>query len=333
MKYDSDNQRIHRIGSVIKKEVAQIVQNDINAYGVRLSVASLRSASRKSWWIKNATWSAKREYSSVWPKMGAETSEMRPAGHWSRPEGATAGSRAQLRIASVALHVPCVGCEIDTSTRARASARPPDWSRLQCGLQLLCRRRTLFFERKPETALSPLPNMHSLELTRPFAVRKHARIRPGRVSGGKDGRFSKSAIAARARRARRATFDQARVVYFVGRGELPRRAGGGSGASERRPVKRRGPKMSFLALAAPGVNPSRVAPRSRFSSRVQGRTGSSPWPSSPSTKRRSLSASSTICRIDLVLPFEPKSSFYHPLKLSKCYQASSKRNRADYSSY
>ena len=54
--------------------------------------------------------------------MGAETSEMRPAGHWSRPEGATAGSRAQLRIASVALHVPCVGCEIDTSTRARASA-------------------------------------------------------------------------------------------------------------------------------------------------------------------------------------------------------------------
>ena len=30
MKYDSDNQRIHRIGSVIKKEVAQIVQNDIN---------------------------------------------------------------------------------------------------------------------------------------------------------------------------------------------------------------------------------------------------------------------------------------------------------------
>jgi hypothetical protein len=27
-----------------------------------------------------------------------------------------------LRIASVALHVPCVGCEIDTSTRARASA-------------------------------------------------------------------------------------------------------------------------------------------------------------------------------------------------------------------
>ena len=30
MKYDSDNQRIHRIGSVIKKEIAQIVQNDIN---------------------------------------------------------------------------------------------------------------------------------------------------------------------------------------------------------------------------------------------------------------------------------------------------------------
>ena len=30
MKYDSDNQRIHRIGSVIKKEIAQIIQNDIN---------------------------------------------------------------------------------------------------------------------------------------------------------------------------------------------------------------------------------------------------------------------------------------------------------------
>ena len=85
-----------------------------------------------------------------------------------------------------------------------------------------------------------------------------------------------------------ATFDQARVVYFVGRGELPRRAGGGSGASERRPVKRRGPKMSFLALAAPGVNPSRVAPRSRFSSRVQGRTGSSPWPSCATARARHM---------------------------------------------
>ena len=122
---------------------------------------------------------------------------------------------------------------------------------------------------------------------RPFA-RPESRIRPGRVSGGKDGRFSKSAIAARARRARRATFDQARVVYFVGRGELPRRAGGGSGASERRPVKRRRPKMSFLALAAPGVNPSRVAPRSRFSSRVQGRTGSSPWPSCATARVRRM---------------------------------------------
>ena len=145
-----------------------------------------------------------------------------------------------------------------------------------------------FLERKPETALSPLPNQHA----QPGAVKtvcsKHARIRPGRVSGGKDGRFSKSAIAARARRARRATFDQARVVYFVGRGELPRRAGGGSGASERRPVKRRGPKMSFLALAAPGVNPSRVAPRSRFSSRVQGRTGSSPWPSCATARARRM---------------------------------------------
>ncbi len=30
MKYDSDNQRIHRIASVIKKEIAQIIQNDIN---------------------------------------------------------------------------------------------------------------------------------------------------------------------------------------------------------------------------------------------------------------------------------------------------------------
>tara|TARA_Y100000022_G_C13047173_1_gene282720 strand:+ start:90 stop:455 length:366 start_codon:yes stop_codon:yes gene_type:complete len=30
MKYDSDNQRIFRIGSVIKKELAQIIANDIN---------------------------------------------------------------------------------------------------------------------------------------------------------------------------------------------------------------------------------------------------------------------------------------------------------------
>jgi|TARA_B100001059_G_scaffold77767_1_gene75459 ribosome-binding factor A len=30
MKYDSDNQRVHRIGSVLKKEIAQIIQNDIN---------------------------------------------------------------------------------------------------------------------------------------------------------------------------------------------------------------------------------------------------------------------------------------------------------------
>ena len=30
MKYDSDNQRIHRIASVIQKEIAQIIQNDIN---------------------------------------------------------------------------------------------------------------------------------------------------------------------------------------------------------------------------------------------------------------------------------------------------------------
>ena len=30
MKYDSDNQRIHRIASVVKKEIAQIIQNDIN---------------------------------------------------------------------------------------------------------------------------------------------------------------------------------------------------------------------------------------------------------------------------------------------------------------
>ena len=30
MKYDSDNQRIHRIGSVIRKEIAQIIKNDIN---------------------------------------------------------------------------------------------------------------------------------------------------------------------------------------------------------------------------------------------------------------------------------------------------------------
>lgn len=30
MKYDSDNQRIYRIGSVIRKEIAQIIRNDIN---------------------------------------------------------------------------------------------------------------------------------------------------------------------------------------------------------------------------------------------------------------------------------------------------------------
>ena len=30
MKYDSDNQRIYRIGSVIKKEIAQIIANEIN---------------------------------------------------------------------------------------------------------------------------------------------------------------------------------------------------------------------------------------------------------------------------------------------------------------
>jgi hypothetical protein len=53
-------------------------------------------------------------------------------------------------------------------------------------------------------------------------------------------------------------------------------------------VKRRGPKMSFLALAAPGVNPSRMAPRSRFSSRVQGRTGSSPWPSCATARARHM---------------------------------------------
>ena len=30
MKYDSDNQRVHRISSVIRKEIAKIIQNDIN---------------------------------------------------------------------------------------------------------------------------------------------------------------------------------------------------------------------------------------------------------------------------------------------------------------
>ena len=30
MKYDSDNQRVHRIASVIRKEIAKIIQNDIN---------------------------------------------------------------------------------------------------------------------------------------------------------------------------------------------------------------------------------------------------------------------------------------------------------------
>ncbi len=30
MKYDSDNQRVHRISSLIRKEIAKIIQNDIN---------------------------------------------------------------------------------------------------------------------------------------------------------------------------------------------------------------------------------------------------------------------------------------------------------------
>ncbi len=30
MKYDSDNQRVYRISSVIRKEIAQIIQNEIN---------------------------------------------------------------------------------------------------------------------------------------------------------------------------------------------------------------------------------------------------------------------------------------------------------------
>ena len=30
MKYDSDNQRVYRISSVIKKEIAQIIQNEVN---------------------------------------------------------------------------------------------------------------------------------------------------------------------------------------------------------------------------------------------------------------------------------------------------------------
>ena len=30
MKYDSDNQRVHRIASVIRKEIAKIIQSDIN---------------------------------------------------------------------------------------------------------------------------------------------------------------------------------------------------------------------------------------------------------------------------------------------------------------
>ena len=30
MKYDSDNQRVHRISSVIRKEIAKIIQSDIN---------------------------------------------------------------------------------------------------------------------------------------------------------------------------------------------------------------------------------------------------------------------------------------------------------------
>ena len=30
MKYDSDNQRVHRISSVLRKEIAKIIQNDIN---------------------------------------------------------------------------------------------------------------------------------------------------------------------------------------------------------------------------------------------------------------------------------------------------------------
>ena len=30
MKYDSDNQRVYRISSVIKKEIAQIIQSEVN---------------------------------------------------------------------------------------------------------------------------------------------------------------------------------------------------------------------------------------------------------------------------------------------------------------
>ena len=30
MKYDSDNQRVHRINSVLMKEIAQIIQSEIN---------------------------------------------------------------------------------------------------------------------------------------------------------------------------------------------------------------------------------------------------------------------------------------------------------------
>ena len=30
MKYDSDNQRVHRIGALIQKEIAQVIHHDIN---------------------------------------------------------------------------------------------------------------------------------------------------------------------------------------------------------------------------------------------------------------------------------------------------------------
>jgi 2-hydroxychromene-2-carboxylate isomerase len=41
MKYDSDNQRVHRISSVIKKEVAQIIQNEINDPRIKEELKSL----------------------------------------------------------------------------------------------------------------------------------------------------------------------------------------------------------------------------------------------------------------------------------------------------
>ncbi len=51
MKYDSDNQRVHRIASVIKKEIAQIIQNDINDQRIKDVIVTEVNVSKD---LKNA---------------------------------------------------------------------------------------------------------------------------------------------------------------------------------------------------------------------------------------------------------------------------------------